>query len=462
MFSAIVATALALNQFFSAPTLAGAHAGAIVIDAQTGNVLYARNASDAFIPASTMKLIVGSAALDILDEAFNFTTTVTTDGSNLYLVGGGDTLLEQSDLDDAANAVVKGGITTFAGTLRGDNTRYDAPRYPDGWQVDDLAYDYAAPVSALSFSHNAIHITILPGSTYDAPTTMDFTPHIAARQNPNIVTTQIMNHVTGTGSDREDTTALVTYWSQPFTIEVNGLLPAASKEPGELDAAMLNPAADTLDLFSQTLAARGVQFAAPPIFGMSDSTYRVLWRHHSILLHELLGAMWRPSDNLLAETLLEEIGLRSTPGYDTRTRGIMGEQQWLKSLGIDPKTVTIADGSGMSSYDRVTPTVLVKVLSHDFLPTHRGVVLNALPTSGSSGTLEHLFTESPLAGNVFAKTGTSNHTRTLAGYIRTPSGWRIFALMINDWMDSGPGSADRLHVFQSAFLRGTYEGTASR
>src|SRR5215469_1533544 len=97
--------ALALDPLFTAATLHGAHSGALVIDAATGKTLYSRNASDAFVPASTMKLIVGSAALDILGNDFTFITTLETDDKDLYLLGGGDTLLAQKDVDDAAAAV---------------------------------------------------------------------------------------------------------------------------------------------------------------------------------------------------------------------------------------------------------------------------------------------------------------------------------------------------------------------
>src|SRR5579862_1798669 len=146
--------ALTLDPLFSTPTLNQAHAGALVVDAATGATLYSRNPNDAFLPASTMKLIAGSAALDILGDNFTFTTTLETDGKDLYLVGGGDSLLGATELQSAVDAA-RASATSY-GQLFGDDTRYHAPLYPDGWQVDDLAYDYAAPVSALAYAHNTI------------------------------------------------------------------------------------------------------------------------------------------------------------------------------------------------------------------------------------------------------------------------------------------------------------------
>ena len=47
-------------------------------------------------------------------------------------------------------------LTHFS-ALDGDTGAARA-RYPDGWQVDDLAYDYAAPPNLLSIDENALHI----------------------------------------------------------------------------------------------------------------------------------------------------------------------------------------------------------------------------------------------------------------------------------------------------------------
>ena len=90
---------------FEAPTLRGAHVTAYVVSAQTGEVLYARDPDAAMIPASTIKLLVGSASLDTLGTAFSFTTTLATDGSALYLQGSGDPLLQPHDFDDAARTL---------------------------------------------------------------------------------------------------------------------------------------------------------------------------------------------------------------------------------------------------------------------------------------------------------------------------------------------------------------------
>lgn len=423
--------------------------GALVVDAQSGSMIYERNAGDAFVPASTIKLIVGSAALDRLGTAFTFTTILATDGTTFYLKGSGDPLLDALDAQDAARTVRELDAPPSS-TVVGDVSRYTSSRYPDGWQVDDLPFDYAAPVSPLSFEENALHLTLTPGAAAGQP--------VAITVQPVTHAYGIENRTTTGGPHSSDTSTLEFNWTGTPSLIVTGSVPAGA-QPVTLDAAIPDPAHLTLERFAAALAPDG---AAPlaTTTGIMPPSARVLWQHRSPALPQLLRDMWQPSDNLLAETLLDELGVAAPGAGDTRARGLAVEGQWLHSIGVHPSTVFLADGSGMSSYDRVTPRALVAVLAHDWNSPQRGVVLAALPVAGKSGTLDHLFTGEPLAGNVIAKTGTATHTRTLAGYLQTPHGTLIFALLVNDWMDGQPDAAARLHRFQEQFLRRIRAGSA--
>lgn len=433
--------AVSLDPLFNAPTLRGAHVGALVVAADTGRVVYSRNADDAFVPASTMKLLVGSAALERLGNAFSFTTSLETDGTNLYIRGGGDPTLSSTDLDDAATTLKSLSLTTFSGSLEADDSHFTITRYPDGWQVDDLPNDYAAPASALSYDDNALHIVAKPGAAAGAPVLVTTTPATTAVRVEN-------DAVTGAAKSA-DTSGLEIVWSEPNTIRITGSVPLDERDGSALDAAMLDPSAVTLDLFAQHLARDGI-IVGPQSRATTPAAARVLWQHRSMPLAAMLGRMWQPSDNLIAETLLDELG--TTAAGDSRANGLAAETSWLRSVDIEPETLTIADGSGMSAYDRVTPRALVSVLRHDWTGKSRDTVLRALPAPGQPGTLEHTFTGTPLVGHLFAKTGTSNHTRTLAGYLQTQHGTFIFALMVNDWIDSAPDASSHMRAFQQSFL----------
>jgi serine-type D-Ala-D-Ala carboxypeptidase/endopeptidase (penicillin-binding protein 4) len=424
---------------FEAPTLRGAQVSAYVISAQTGEVLYARDPDADVVPASTLKLVVGSASLDQLGKDFTFTTTLSTDGTSLYLQGTGDPLLRPSDFDAAAQAL-SAAYTTRFDALVGDDGPVRVDRYPGGWDIDDVPFYYSASPNALSIDENTVHVLVHPGAVGTAPT-LTF--------EPAGTPLKIINEATTGPAKSDDTTWLSVDWSQPNTLTLTGSVPADETD-GDIHANVLDPAQATLALASAALTRGGIAFAGPARIGGAPAGARVLWTHRSPPLSQLLRDMWLPSDNLLAESLLDALA-------GSRDAALDRERTWVRSIVVDPATTTLADGSGLSGYDRITARDLVTILAHDWSGPNRDVVLNALPIAGVRGTLARSFKFPPLQGKIIAKTGTVNHTHTLAGYMETPHGTLIFALMVNNWMDDGPHRSADLHAFQSTFLEAFFE-----
>ena len=120
------------GQFARASALRGAHAGFVALETATGAVLYERNADDEFQPASTLKLLVGSVALDRLGPQYRFRTQLGVRGAQLLLVGGGDPLLTAADLDAAASAVAAAGVIRAPWDLAADDGRYEGRALPGG------------------------------------------------------------------------------------------------------------------------------------------------------------------------------------------------------------------------------------------------------------------------------------------------------------------------------------------
>ena len=107
------------------------------------------------IPASTLKLLTASVALDVLGADHKYTTTVQAAAApvggvvngDVWLVGGGDPLLATHDylgmfrhppdpvtpLESLADSIVAAGVTQITGRIVGDESRYDAERYVPSW-----------------------------------------------------------------------------------------------------------------------------------------------------------------------------------------------------------------------------------------------------------------------------------------------------------------------------------------
>lgn len=438
----------------NAPTLRSAQVGFILQDTVRNTALYSQNADQDFMPASNFKLLVGSAALQRLGTSFTYTTTVTADAApqggvvhgNVYLHGGGDALLTAKDLDDAAVALAAAGIKRVDGSVVTDATRYDAQRHGYGWSWDDFPYYYAPVVSALELEDGVAHAFMSPGSTVGAP--------VALRVSPESSTFTIDNQMTTAAATGKDSSDLSHVWDKPAAIELTGNYPLGAKESGDLRPAVPDPESYAGDVFVRALNAHGITIGNALKSGKAPANATQLWSHNSEPMPQLLADFWYPSDNLMGELFLKELGVAQAGEPGTDANGRILEQAFLKSIGIDPFTVTISDGSGLSQYDRITPRDLLTILQFDWNSPNRDVVLDALPVSGVRGTLKSAYLKTPAERAVFAKTGSISHVRTISGYVITKThGPVTFSFMVNQWMDEDqPGGAGRLAQVRAALF----------
>jgi D-alanyl-D-alanine carboxypeptidase/D-alanyl-D-alanine-endopeptidase (penicillin-binding protein 4) len=431
----ITALQTALSRILADPALRGAHVGLLVRDTVRGTTLFSLNPNDEFQPASNFKLLVGSAALQRLGTNFSFVTSVAADApaangtiaGNLYLRGGGDAHLTAQDLDGAAAALAAQGIKRVDGSVVTDATRYDAQRYGWGWSWDDLPFYYAPVITALELEEGTVHMTFAPGANAGSPAVLRVWPQSNAYT--------IDNELTTGPAGSKDTSDISRAWNKPDTIEIGGVYPLGAKESGEVNPAVPDPESYAGDVFARALAAHGITVAGSLRSGSTPANATLLWSHTSEAMPKLLADFWYPSDNLMGELFLKELGVVQGGMPGTDANGAALEKAYLQSIGVNPDSVTISDGSGLSGYDRITPADLVAILQADWNSPNRDVVLDALPVTGVRGTLRHQFTGTPAERAVFAKTGSISHVRTISGFVRTRThGALTFSFLINDWM----------------------------
>jgi serine-type D-Ala-D-Ala carboxypeptidase/endopeptidase (penicillin-binding protein 4) len=438
-----------------APALRGAHYGVVAIGTATGDVLYQHAATDEFQPASTFKLVVGSAAIEKLGPDFTFRTTLGLfpDESNaLVLHMGGDPTFSHADL--AAGVGALGSRTV--GRFYIDAKAFDRRPYPNGWTWDDFAQDYAPNVSAATLDENVITLTVSPGSVVGGPAVvksgdgrLPVGPTTVC--SPANSLDDAFTSVAKTGAAASDDTIDVAR-TRLDCPEVIGSIPLGAASES-IAAAVYDPVVSSWLAFGRALASDNV--AKIPELAVADApndsailapaytdAETSLWTHDSKPFSQLLGPrFWIPSDNLFAELLLKELGLVTGGAPGSTEKGIAFEKTWLQSIGIDTTTMTLADGCGMSQYDRITPRDLVTILQHDWNGPNRQLVLDSLPVGGARGTIEGI-AGTAASGRVFAKTGSMMHVRGLAGYLATVRhGAVTFAFEVDDWNGDYPSLA---------------------
>jgi serine-type D-Ala-D-Ala carboxypeptidase/endopeptidase (penicillin-binding protein 4) len=145
-------------------------------------------------------------------------------------------------------------------------------------------------------------------------------------------------------------------------------------------------------------------------------------------LSQLLALVNGESNNFAAEMLLKEIGATSAE-QGSSAAGARVVRAALRAANVSLAGVRIADGSGLSRFDRLTAEALTSMLRAGAAdPAIRKAFLSSLAVAGVWGTLERRLDTRPTRGRVLAKTGTTFRASALAGFV----GERyVFAILQN-------------------------------
>jgi D-alanyl-D-alanine carboxypeptidase/D-alanyl-D-alanine-endopeptidase (penicillin-binding protein 4) len=471
------------------PAVTRAHWG-IVVAKMDGAPVYTLNAEQFFQPASNAKLFTTAAAMALLGPQTTFDTRVVARGvldgaaklkGDVVLIGSGDgnisgrmlPYLSPADrpvpppaapaalryLEQMADQVAATGLKVVNGDVVGDDTLFPWEPYAEDWSIDDTAWGYGSPVSALAINDNQIKVTVTPSDANGKPATVTIDPAVPYYTLDISVTTGAAKSADSVQIERAlGSKVLRIYGSiasdaQPDVNEVaiqdpaeyaaialKGMLEARGVEvTGVARAEHRNPH-DQRDFLEQTRepldpglfdgkTGVGCGDAGRPELELGET---VIASHQSAPLLEDVVATNKVSENLHAELFLHQLGKRLTCVGST-AQGARVVRSFLENAGIDKDDFVFFDGSGLSGHDLVTPQATVKLLQYASVQPWFADWRGSLPVGGVDGTLAGRFTEAPLKSHVFAKTGTLGEARALSGYLDCASGRTvIFSIMVDN------------------------------
>ena len=462
---------------FRAEALLGAGAaakgtwGILIADAESGEVLFSENADRFFVPASNMKLFTTALALEKLGLDFRFHTTLETSGSispqgtlngDLVLVGRGDPnlsnrkfpyeLKEEFDgppekfLAQLADGIASKGVKRVSGGVLADDSYFPRDRYPNGWEIDDMVWEYGAAISAIVVEDNTVTLALLSGERAGDPVQAVLAPATPDFTVVNLATTSSAELKSDLTLTREPGVNLVT---------IKGTMPAKSA-PRTLILAIQEPALHAAALLKKLLEDRGIQVDGaaraihePP--AEKDSRI-VLAEHESVPLGDAVKLINKISQNLHTEMLLRTVA-RQKGVWATSEDLMKTAEEFYAAAGIVDGDVVQTDASGLSRHDLVTPRAIVSLLAYAQNRPWFGPYYASLPIAGLDGTLEDRMKNTLAAGRIHAKTGSVEHVRTLSGFAETPSGRRlIFSFLGNNLASKNHEAADALGGLCAAML----------
>lgn len=455
--------------------------GLLIVDAESGETLYEQNANKYFVPASNMKLFTTALALAKLGPEYRFHTTLETRGTissegvlagDLVLVGRGDPnlsnrkfpyeLKEEFDgppektLGELADALVAKGVKEVAGDVAGDDSYFPRERYPNGWEIDDMVWEYGAAISAIVVDDNTVKLTLTPGEQAGSPVQALVTP-----ATPDFT---VKNDVVTSAADVK---ADLTLTREPGAnlIVVKGSLPAKST-PRKLVLAIEEPAQHAAATLKRLLEERGVKVEGAararhdPTVLSGDAI--VLAEHVSVPLGDAIKLINKISQNLHTEMLLRTVAGQNGV-WNTAEDLVKIPADFYAAAGIAPDDVIQTDASGLSRHDLVTPRAIVTLLTYAQKQPWFGPYYASLPVAGVDGTLEDRMKNTPAAGRIHAKTGSVEHVRTLSGFAETPSGRRlIFSILSNNQGGKNHEAGDALSSLCVAMIEEFNKAPAKR
>jgi len=474
------------------PAVSRSHWG-IAVTKMDGKSIYALNAQQFFQPASNAKLFTTAAAMALLGPSTTFDTRVAARGvldgtakltGDLVLIGGGDANLSGRSLpylspaetvdrpmppppapdalrylQQMADQVAATGLKVVNGNVVGDDTLFPWQPYAADWSIDDTVWGSGSPVSALTINDNQIKVTITPGNAEGKPAIVTIDPSVPYYTLDLALTTGPAKSASSVRVDR----ALGSK-----TLRIDGSI-ALDAQPDTEEIAIQDPAEYAAVALKAMLEARGIevtgiakaehkspedrrsfseQIHEPVDAGLLDGRSapgcgdssrpesepgeKILASHQSVPLLEDVVATNKVSQNLHAELLLHQLGRRLTCVGST-AQGARVVRAFLESAGIDADDFVFFDGSGLSGHDLVTPRAITQLLQYASTQPWFEDWKSSFPVGGVDGTLAGRFTQAPLKGHVFAKTGTLGEARALSGYIDCASGRTvIFSIMVDN------------------------------
>lgn len=449
------------------PALEAGVWGIVVRSLARDDTLVSLNARKLLMPASSLKVATLSVAAERLGWNHTYETRLLATGrvsgealgGDLVVVGSGDPSL--MDADGSAARAFSGwiealrarGIRAVTGRIIGDDRAFDDELLGAGWMWDDLAHGYSAPVGALQLNGNTTRVRITASERVGGPAVVAL-----ASEDSGL---SLLNRVLTGGTDSASAVALRRFTGMPV-VEVSGSI-ALGAPPVERAIAVANPTLHFVGALRRALIAGGIAVRGPAvdIDSVPEPTEAeggaLVGTHRSPPMSSLAVTLMKNSQNQYAETLLKTLG--AAAGSASFDGGLQVIRDVLDTWGVRPAEIVLADGSGLSRYNLITPEALATILSHVYRDERLRPPFEAsLPVAGRDGTLAARLRQTAAEGNVRAKSGSFANARSLAGYVTTADGEPlVFAIVANNYgvpSDAIDEVTDGVLIRLAGFTRG--------
>lgn len=440
-----------INEMIKDPMFTNAGISFYVKNLATGGIVAEHNKNLALSPASVMKLVSTSTAMQKLGTGYRFKTQLYIHGSldsngvlngDLYIKGGGDPTLgskyynkkgHKGDfLKKWADTIKAFGIKKINGRIIGDASIFGKQGAPGGWSWSDMGNYYGAAPSGLNIYDNILELQFKTGANHGDSTELTCT-------YPYIEGLEIKNYVTSSRIKKDNSYA----YSAPFSNDffVTGTLPLA-KDSFLVKGAIQNPALICALELESELEKLGIQISSHAttfreLKNRPDSMYKsqefkLVYSNKSPSLLSISKLTNQRSVNLFAESLLSATGVRTYGSGSTYNGSMAVNKYWsgkITTLGM-----SVTDGSGLSRSNGISAKHLTDLLAYMAKTKNAAKFKSTLAVAGKSGTLSSVCRRQAAAGKIKAKSGSMTRVKSYSGYVDCSSGKKLaFTIIVNNF-----------------------------
>jgi D-alanyl-D-alanine carboxypeptidase/D-alanyl-D-alanine-endopeptidase (penicillin-binding protein 4) len=439
---------ISLNKLLADSSMEHAAVSFSILESDSGKTVFEYNARKSLIPASVMKLITTSAALEMLGPDYTFKTLLGYTGTfnkrsgrlkgDIVIKGGGDPVLGSNNfkehyegfIDKWISEIKKLGIRKIEGKVITDDSYYNYLPVPAKWLWEDAGNYYGAGAYGLSVFDNTYEIHF--------KTSSDSTNLIITGIFPEECRFEFTNWLVAAGTADKGYVFAAPYSTNGW---LAGTIPA-NLDDFVLKASIADPPMIMAKIVDQKLKDAGIIIYGNPTTTRLQQSYidvniQPVTEVYSPPLKDIIEVLNHESVNLYAEHLIKELGKVFRLKGSTES-GVEVVYEFLKKAGINAEGMFIEDGSGLSPLDAVNAMELTRLL---YFMKRQGKYFNefytSLPDAGKEGTLKNYFKDLLFESRLVAKSGSMTRVRSYAGYIKTISGKDlIFCIIVNNY--SGP------------------------
>ena len=365
---------------------------------------------------------------------------------DLILEGGGDPALTSEDWWRIAADLRRSGLRKIQGDILVDDSAFDDGFWHPSWgAVSSRAYH--APVGALSANYGAFFVRVSPALQPGQPPSVTVDPPVDYLKVANRSKTTGPEGVHSLRVARGPSSA-----TQEEIIVSGGF--RLGEAPDLFARSVSDPALYAGSLLKLQLEGLGIDVVGRVRRGDSENG-PILLDFKGQPLSEIVKLTLKYSNNAMAETLVKVAGMEGAGRPGSWKRGLPVLRKRLLDAGILGEEAVLADGSGLSTDNRLSARTLVRTLERARSSFRVGPeMLAALPISARDGTLADRLDSG--RDQIRAKTGLLSDSRVIAlsGVVESDAGEeRIFSILVNGYEGTTVGAMQAVDAWVSSLSR---------